>query len=98
MIQDLTHINALKDYLLIWWSLLLLSCKLIQPNVKGFTLILDVFLGYTWETYAVCWPRKNCLVCLCLWSNGSHTNECVFIGLVVLVTYLPLSILFPCII
>ena len=98
MIQDLRHINALKDYLLIWWSLLLLSCKLLQPNVKGFTLILDVFLGYTWETYAVCWPRKNCLVCLCLWSNGSHTNECVFIGLVVLVTYLPLSILFPCII
>ena len=47
MIQDLRHISVLKDYLLIWWSLLLLSCKLLQPDVKGFTLILDISLGYT---------------------------------------------------
>ena len=69
MILDLRHISALKYYLLIWWSLLLLRYKILQPDVKGFTLILDVSLEYTWETYTVCWPWKNCLVCLCLWSN-----------------------------
>ena len=31
----------------IWWSLILLSYKLLQLDVKGFTLILDVSLGYT---------------------------------------------------
>ena len=47
MILDLRHISALKYYLLIWWSLLLLRYKILQPDVKGFTLILDVSLGYT---------------------------------------------------